>query len=207
MTEIAYPFVVARNRTLDWRALVAPEELITSNEDYGLVLQTGDEHPAPVTVRRWNDHSARSWVLCYRSVPADPEFVGEGGTGQLKDKFGRNLYLVEGVALRGSGVPSTAQATELVEQVHGEAVSAFKSFWSEVDEAALPTASTPVAAPQAPARQEPAPRPVEDVRPPVPWWLALLRGRGAVLAGGALAVVAALAWLAIRAVAAGAGGG
>ena len=72
MTEIAYPFVVARNRTLDWRALVAPDELINANEDYALVLQTGEEHPAPVTIRRWEDHSARPWVLCYRSVPADP---------------------------------------------------------------------------------------------------------------------------------------
>jgi hypothetical protein len=215
VTDIAYPFVVARNRTLDWRALVAPDELISANEDYALVLQTGEEHPAPVTIRRWDDHSARPWVLCYRSVPADPGFVGEDRSGQLKDKFGRKLYLVEGVVLPGSGEPSTARARELVEQVHDDAVSAFRDFWSEVDEAVAPIASAPIRAGS--VATAPLPTAPSSTRPhqgddradgiePAPWWRSMLRERGLVLAGGAIAVVLALAWLAVRALGGGAGG-
>jgi hypothetical protein len=211
MTEIAYPFVVARNRTLDWRALVAPDELISANEDYALVLQTGEEHPAPVTIRRWEDHSARPWVLCYRSVPADPGFVGEDRSGQLKDKFGRKLYLVEGVVLPGSGEPSTARARELVEQVHDDAVSAFRDFWSEVDEAVPPVPSAPIRAASPLPTVPPSAGPYTgddraDVTEPAPWWRSMLRERGLVLAGGALAVVLTLAWLAVRALGGGAGG-
>jgi hypothetical protein len=210
VTEIAYPFVVARNRTLDWRALVAPDELINANEDYALVLQTGEEHPAPVTIRRWDDHSARPWVLCFRSVPADPGFVGEDRMGQLKDKFGRKLYLVEGVVLPGSGEPSTARARELVEQVHDDAVSAFRDFWTEVDEAVPPIASAPIRtgppspAPLRPAPPSPGPQQTDRTEP-VSWWRSVLQQRRLVLAGGA-ALVLALAWLVVRALGGGAGG-
>lgn len=165
MTTTAHPFVVARNKMLDWRPLVAPDTLIDAREDYSLVLETGEQHPLPPTVRIWTDRSESRWVLCYRSVEAYPHLVGEDGTDQLTDQFGRMLYLVEGVALRGADEPTTECAAQLLDRGHADAVAAFRDFWGAEDEAAPPRASVPFVADDLVAAVE---VPSDDVAPPPP---------------------------------------
>lgn len=134
MSANAHPFVVARNKSLDWRPLLAPDPLIDAGEDYALVLETAAQHPTPVTVRPWQDSSGAAWVLVYRSVAARQDFVGQPGTDQLTDRFGRALYLVEGVAVRDGAAVSAERAQELVERAHAHAVPAFRDFWPSEDE-------------------------------------------------------------------------
>jgi hypothetical protein len=141
----AFPFVVARNKTLDWRPLLAPAPLVGSAEEYALVLETGSSrHPTPVTACRWRDHTSTPWLLAYRSIPAAPGLVGEEGTEQLSDRFGRGLFLVEGVALRGVHEARPELVAELIERVHPQAVAAFREFWSADDERVAVQATQPL---------------------------------------------------------------
>lgn len=144
MTAVAHPFAVARNRSLDWRALLAPESLVTSGQDFSLVLETGARHPAPLTVQPWQDRTAAPWVLAYRSVPATKDLIAEDGTDQLTDRFGRALFLVEGVAVTGADDLPPDRAEALVDRVHDQAVAAFRDFWNCEDESYEPAASRPL---------------------------------------------------------------
>lgn len=143
MKGSAYPFVVARNRTLDWRPIVAPAVLIDTAEDFGLVLETGDQHPAPVTVRCWAARTS-TWILAYRSIPALPGFIGAEGTQPLTDRFGRVLFLTAGVAVPERREFPVATALTLVEQIHPIAVAAFSEFWGIEDEAFSARPSHPI---------------------------------------------------------------
>ena len=143
MTAAAHPFAVARNRNLDWRPLLAPAPLLEIGQDFSLVLETGGQHPTPLTVRTWQDRSSTTWLLAYRSVPATGDLVAEDG-GQLTDRFGRALYLVEGVAVPGVHELPAAEAEALIERVHVQAVAAFRDFWPREDEAVGPRASEPL---------------------------------------------------------------
>ena len=144
MTAVAHPFALARNQFLDWRALLAPEALVTSGQDFALVLETGARHPAPLTVQPWQDRTAGPWVLAYRSVPATKDLIADEGTDHLTDRFGRALYLIEGVAVTGADDLPSDRAEALVNRVHHQAVAAFRDFWDCVDESYEPAASRPL---------------------------------------------------------------
>lgn len=136
-----YPFAVARNRDLDWRPVLAPEPLVAAGQAYSLVLETAGMHPIPVTARPWRDGSGREWTLLFRSVPARAEFVGEDGD-ELTDRFGRRVFLVEGVAF-----PEHREIGDdgVLDDVHADAVAAFRAFWPVDDESFTPRPSAPLA--------------------------------------------------------------
>ena len=104
---------------------------------------------------------------------------------QLTDRFGRSLYLVEGVAVRDADdAPAPEIAAELVDRVHPQAVAAFREFWSVEDEGTGARGSRPLVGPTSGVAQdgsgqvmcsprEPA-DPVEPVHPvePAPGGLA-----------------------------------
>ncbi len=137
----AYPFAVARNRTLDWRPLMAPGPLIETGQDFALVLQTAGQHPLDLVQRTWTDSSSRPWLLVYHSIPATQQLIGADGTDQLTDRFGRHIFLVEGVACPQVRSLPTESAQQLVDQVHARAAEQFKKFWECEDEEAPPQAT------------------------------------------------------------------
>ncbi|SHN53138.1 hypothetical protein SAMN05660350_00464 [Geodermatophilus obscurus] len=132
----AYPFAVARNRTLDWRPLIAPAPLITAGQDFALVLETAGQHPLDLVQRTWTDSSSRPWLLAYHSVPATRALISADGTDQLTDRFGRPIFLVEGVACPQVRSLPAGGAKQLVDQVHTRAADKFREFWECEDEEA-----------------------------------------------------------------------
>jgi hypothetical protein len=159
----AWPFIVARNATLDWRPILAPPFLIDAHADYLLVTETsgpGPELTKPsVTVVK----SARAGTITivYSSIPATTELLGRQPAEPLLDHFGRPLHVVEGLVLRGDhrALPSGLQPT--LDRVRTETLRLLTAFWNEEDEAAPPAPSQPIPISTA-AQRTAAPAPPHD---------------------------------------------
>jgi hypothetical protein len=152
-----WSFVVARNRTLDWRPVVAPDVLVDEGSEFRLVLEATGTHPIDITRRTWAESSPDAWSIAYRSVSAMRSFVGERGESQLLDRFGRPVFLIEGIAMRGESGLSEAACERLIDLAHPDALAAFAEFWSEDDESEPPQRST--------AQMPTEPRRVSEVAP------------------------------------------
>lgn len=145
-TAQAWPFIVARNATLDWRPILAPPFLIDAQADYLLVTETSGPDPEltqpSVTVVK--SAQAGTITVVYSSIPATTELLGRQPAEPLLDRFGRPLHVVEGLVLRGDyrDLPSGLQPT--LERVRAETLRLLPAFWDEEDEAAPPAPSQPM---------------------------------------------------------------
>lgn len=142
----AWPFIVARNATLDWRPILAPPFLIEAQADYLLVTEIpgpGPEltKPGVIVVR---SAQAGPVTIVYSRTPATSELLGRLPAEPLVDGFGRPLHVVEGLVLRGdlSTLPRGLQP--LLDRVRAETLRLMPPFWDEEDEAAKPAPSQPL---------------------------------------------------------------
>ena len=100
MSELeAWPFIVARNATLDWRPILAPPFLIEAEADYLLVTQTSGPGEGSTLPRLSviDSSKAGAITIAYRSVPATSALLGRTPAEPLLDRFGRPLHVVEGL--------------------------------------------------------------------------------------------------------------
>jgi hypothetical protein len=136
-----WPFVVARNSTLDWRPVLAPDVLMHDGREFSLVLETTGSHPIDLTRRTWRDAAENSWSIAYRSTAALTSVVDGDGDAQLLDRFGRPVYLIEGVLARGEESIPLQLGAVLIERSHRDGLAAFARFWSEESELVGPVPS------------------------------------------------------------------
>jgi hypothetical protein len=137
-----WSFVVARNRSLDWRPIVVPDVLASAGAGFSLVLETMGQHPLSATCRTWCDNNQKAWTITYRSLAATESFVGNAGNAQLLDRFGRPVFLIEGVLVEAETSIPPASSNRFIERCHVSALSAFCRFWPEERENAEPELST-----------------------------------------------------------------
>jgi hypothetical protein len=140
----AWPFVVTRNRLLDWRPIVAPDFMIDRGGEYLLVhaADPGDV-PAPsplfervVTTERYGD-----LTLLARSRQATADLIGGSAQEQLVDRVGRPIQLIEGLVLPGRHPGCAARWQAQLARVDAFARRAFPGFWQSEDEAEPPAPS------------------------------------------------------------------
>ncbi|KAF0957313.1 hypothetical protein [Rhodococcus sp. T7] len=152
MNSEAWPFVVTRNSTLDWRPIAAPPFVIDARTDFLLVRHTAGDgaHPVPLTVRHVDGPIVGSLTLAFRSRAATRALLADSRDqeSQLRDRFGRPVFVVEGLALRGDVHLEEATATAAIDRIQTITTKHFPSFWCETNEAALaiPTASVEIQA-------------------------------------------------------------
>jgi hypothetical protein len=140
----AWPFVVTRNRLLDWRPIVAPDFMIAQGGEY-LLVHAADPGDAPtpsplfervVTTERYGD-----LTLLARSRQATADLIGGSAQEQLVDRVGRPIQLVEGLVLPGRHPGCTARWQSQLARVDAIAHQSFPDFWRSEDEAEPPAPS------------------------------------------------------------------
>lgn len=140
----AWPFVVTRNRLLDWRPIVAPDFMIAQGGEYLLIhgADPGDGPiPSPVferivTTERYGDLTL---LACSRQATAD--LIGGSAQEQLVDRVGRPIQLIEGLVLPGRHPGCAARWQAQLARVDAIAQQSFLDFWQSEDEAEPPAPS------------------------------------------------------------------
>lgn len=189
-----WPFIVARNATLDWRPILAPPFLVDAGADYLLVTETsapGADLPLP-RISVIESTKVGAITVAYRSVPATSGLLGRTPAEPLLDRFGRPLHVVEGVVIRGAHRGPPGDLGSVLDGVRAETLRLLPAFWDEESETAPAARSQPVRI-SVPGGGTTAPPENErrasrsDGWPPLPLAIALL------------VVVGAAAWWWIRA--------
>lgn len=142
----AWPFVVARNATLDWRPILAPAFLVDAQADYLLVTETADagQDPAQLSQSVIESSKVGTMTLVFRSVPATSSLLSRTPVEPLLDRFGRPLHVVEGLVIRGADDGVHGDLGAAVDGVRAETLRLMPAFWKERSETAPAARSTPV---------------------------------------------------------------
>jgi len=151
--ESAWPFVVTRNRLLDWRPIVAPDFMIAKGGEYLLVhgADPGDgPTPSPLFERILSSERYGDLTLLARSLQATADLIGGSPQQQLLDQAGRPIQLIEGLVLPGRHPGCTVRWAGQFGHVDALAHQAFPAFWQSEDEAAAPVPSLPLTETSAP---------------------------------------------------------
>jgi len=141
----AWPFVVARNATLDWRPILAPPFLVDAGADYLLVTETADAGRDPTEPGQSVVESSKvgTITIAFRSVPATSALLGRTPAEPLLDRFGRPLHVVEGVVIRGDHKGLPEGLALVVNGVRAETLRLMPAFWEEESETAPAERSEP----------------------------------------------------------------
>jgi hypothetical protein len=148
----AWPFVVTRNRLLDWRPIVAPDFMITRGGEYLLVhaADPGDAPcPSPVFERIVTTNRYGDLTLLAKSLQATADLIGGPPSELLLDRAGRSIQLIEGLVLQGRHPGAAPFWEDQLRSVDSVAHEAFPEFWRSEDEAAPPAPSRALTGTQA----------------------------------------------------------
>lgn len=145
-TAQAWPFIVTRNATLDWRPILAPPFLIDAKADYLLVTETSGPSPelTQPSMNVVESAGAGTITVVFSSIQATTEMLGRQPAEPLADRFGRPIHVVEGLVLRGAQDPSPSDLQSTLDRVRDETLRLLPAFWDEEDEAAPPARSRPM---------------------------------------------------------------
>jgi hypothetical protein len=147
-TEEAWPFVVTRNRVLDWRPIIAPEFMVEQGGYYLLTPESATEEDQPSTAPRERVISTERFgdlTLIYTTAPATQRLLGEASDQVLTDKGSRRISITAGLVLRGRHWGAAARWQHRLSDVTQMAAETFPKFWATDDEKTEVIASQPVA--------------------------------------------------------------
>lgn len=132
MSINAWPFLVSRSSSVDYKTIVAPDFIDATKLRSLLTKVTeGDRTPPNKAYIRWVQNSrAGDFSIIFRVVEARATDIGESSSHTLKDSFGRGIYLVEGLVVQ-KDPDSLWNSIESghMEQVHTQVKAAYERFW------------------------------------------------------------------------------
>lgn len=133
-------FLVSANPYLDYRTVIAPDFLCKAKRTSLLARNAGGDL-TPHKITYVDDSPIGSLTLVFRVIEAITEDLGVEGNGVLKDSFGREIYVIEGLVFKGK--LSNIQLTEKdFENVHNEIKNYYPDFWeSTTSQPAIPSNS------------------------------------------------------------------
>ncbi|WP_449420949.1 WD40 repeat domain-containing protein [Phormidium nigroviride] len=129
----AWSFLVSRNQSLDYRTVVAPKFMYDAGIAGLLARVTeGDlTEKGTALYREIHNSKAGDITLIFRIVEARAEDIGTGN-GVLKDLFGREISLIEGIAFQGQESNIVMTANHL-EEAHKRIIGDYRKFWEVED--------------------------------------------------------------------------
>jgi hypothetical protein len=148
MDNKAWPFVITRNQTLDYRTLIAPQFLL-ENGTVGVLIREADaggDHPWAPTWREVHDRRVGDLTLLFRSVAATGGLVGGGNDRPLRDQAGRRIFMIEGLVVESRN-PNREAVESHLDRVHELAVQAYQRLWGSTDIRHPATPSDPLPLP------------------------------------------------------------
>ncbi|MFM7887385.1 MAG: WD40 repeat domain-containing protein [Pseudanabaena sp.] len=134
MSEIkAWRFLVSRNQFLDYRTVVAPDFMCQANIASLLAKAAeGDlTNDDSVYYREIHGSKVGDLTIIYRVKEAQARDINPEIDGALKDSFGREIYFIEGLVIKGIN-PSISVTVEILELNHQKLVNNYRDFWEWV---------------------------------------------------------------------------
>jgi WD40 repeat protein len=130
MSIEAWSFLVSRNRYLDYRTIVAPAFICDAGVP-NLLARAADgdlTEPGSAICRKIESPNVENFTIVFRITNALGEYINSENKNEfLKDSFGREIYLIEGVVIKGEDKVSVA--SEDLEKVHGQVKTSYLRFW------------------------------------------------------------------------------
>ncbi|MGA9381115.1 MAG: WD40 repeat domain-containing protein [Phormidium sp.] len=130
----AWSFLVSRNQSLDYRTVVAPDFMCEAGIAGLLARVTSGDltEEGKALYREIRNSKVGDITLVFRVIEAIAEDIGISGNGVLKDLFGREIYLIEGIVLKGI-VPIILIAANNLEEAHKRILGDYRKFWEAED--------------------------------------------------------------------------
>lgn len=133
MTNIqAWAFLVGCNQYLDYRTIVAPSFMCESKTASLLAKAAGGDLTEIGTAYYREIHNSKvgDLTLVFRVIEATSENTGIAGQGVLKDLFGREIDLIEGIVFKGLQPNFDFVVTqENLEEIHQKMIVYYQNFW------------------------------------------------------------------------------
>jgi hypothetical protein len=134
MSIQAWPFLVSRNSYLDYRTIVAPD-FICREEISSLLARVAEGNLTEqgfALYRIVYGSKANDFTIVFRVVRATKKEIGQlSGDEVLKDQFGREIHLIEGIVLRD--VSEMSIPKEVLDQAHLQLTESYRQFWDIIE--------------------------------------------------------------------------
>ncbi|MFB2879442.1 hypothetical protein [Floridanema aerugineum] len=130
MSIKVWPFLVSRNRMLDYRTVVAPDFICNAGIAKLLARVAEDNltERGYAIRRRIEGSDAGDFTIVFRVIYAREKDINpNGGNEVLKDSFGREIDLLEGVVFKEVGEIDVKEVD--LDKAHKLLTKSFKDFW------------------------------------------------------------------------------
>ncbi len=133
MNVEAWHFLVSRNRHLDYRTVVAPD-FICKAKISNLLARVADgdlTEPMKGFFRQITGSKAGDFTIVFRVLKATEKYLNPEEVNEiLKDSFGREIYLIEGVVVKGIWSKKDFFVNnEDIEEAHKFLMEDYRQFW------------------------------------------------------------------------------
>lgn len=125
-----WPFLVSRNRDLDYRTIVAPDFMCEVGAAGVLANTAGGDLTGENVAFYREIHKSKvgRLTIVFRVIETTLEDMGIEGSGVLKDSFGREIRLTEGIVIKGL-LPDVIVTKDAIEMAHGMIIQPYREFW------------------------------------------------------------------------------
>ena len=141
----AWPFLVSRNTYLDYRTVVAPDFMCKAKISNLLarVVEGDLTEQNQAIIRQVVNSKAGDFTIVFQVVTAKERDIDtEGNDKVLKDQFGREIYLFEGIVIQGIG--EVELFTKYLEIAHEKSMKSYRKFWKLIEASpAIPSQNFP----------------------------------------------------------------
>jgi|GEM_PF-992257 len=134
MSVEAWDFLVSRNPYLDYRTIVAPDFICDAGIP-NLLARAADgdlTEPGYAIYRKIEGSEIGDFAIVFRVIQALGKYINlEDGESFLKDSFGREIYLLEGVVVKR--INEVLITEKDFEKVHLRVKLSYQEFWGCID--------------------------------------------------------------------------
>ena len=139
-----WPFLVSRNTYLDYRTVVAPDFICETKISNLLARVVEGEltRAGQAIIRQVVNSKAGDFTIAFRVIKATEKDINATGENNiLKDQFGREIYIFEGIVTKG--IRSDFILSERnFQEVHEQLIPSYRKFWDFVAPSpAMPSSS------------------------------------------------------------------
>ena len=134
MSEIkCWRFLVSRSQFLGYRTVVAPDFMCQANITSLLAKSAeGDlTYGNNAYYREIHWSKTGDLTLIYRIGEAQANYINAETEGLLKDSFGREIFFIEGIVVKGLQ-SSLSLSIEYLESIHDDLINDYREFWEWV---------------------------------------------------------------------------
>jgi WD40 repeat protein len=134
MSIQAWSFLVSRNPYIDYRTIVAPDFICAAGIP-NLLARAADGELTEIghaICRRIEGSDVEDFTIIFRVIEAKGDYINSTERNNiLKDSFGREIYLIEGLVVKGTDKVSITN--EDMENAHEQVKASYQKFWEYTD--------------------------------------------------------------------------